>query len=52
MYALFLSAEQRRTAKNSFQSLLDNNSMERKTEIESILVDFSLFSKDTVDMQM
>lgn len=48
----FFLLEQRRAAKDSFQSLLDNNSMERKTEIESILVDFSLFSKDTVDMQM
>lgn len=52
----FFRLEQKRAEKNSFESLVDENGVEKSSQedLESILVDFytSLFSKDTLDTQI
>ena len=52
----FFRLEQKRTEKNSFESLFDENGFEKSSssDIESILVNFyqDLYSKDVLDMQV
>lgn len=52
----FFRLEQKRAGKNFFESLVDQNGVEKssQSDLESILVDFyrRLFSKDSLDMQI
>ena len=52
----FFRLEQKRAEKNTFESLVDKDGVEKfsQEDLEPILVDFytSLFSKDTLDMQI
>lgn len=52
----FFRLEQKRAEKNSFESLVDTDGVEKSSpaDLERILVNFytALFSKDTIDMQI